>query len=61
MDLKNNLFDDALMSEIMIQNRVDFQNLEHIIHVALSQHGWLSKIETTIQALAKNTIQDFNR
>ena len=49
------------MSEIMIQNRVDFQNLEHIIHVALSQHGWLSKIETTIQALAKNTIQDFNR
>lgn len=61
VDLKNNLFDDAIMAEILAKNSVDFQNIEHAIHVALTQHGWLSKIETNIQALAKNTIQDFNR
>ena len=61
VDLKNNLFDDVIMDEILSQNRVDFQRLEHTVHVALGQHGWLSKIETNIQALAKNTIQDFNK
>lgn len=61
VDLKNNLFDDAIMNEIYVHNSVDFQNLEHIIKIAFNQRGWLTKIETNIQELAKNTIQNFNR
>lgn len=61
VDLKSNLFDDIIVNEILKQNKVDLPNLEYIIRMALTQHDWLSKIETTIQALAKNTIQNFNR
>ncbi|WP_291593730.1 AAA family ATPase [Bacteroides sp.] len=60
VDLKSNLFDDVIVNEILKQKKVDLPNLEYIVCTALTQYGWLSKIETTIQALAKNTIQDFN-
>lgn len=61
VDLKNNLFDDAIMNEIYVHNSVNFYNLERVVQASLNQRGWLAKIETNIQALAENAMQDFNR
>lgn len=61
VDLKNNLFDDIIMNEIMTHRKVNFYNIEHAVCEAYKQSDCLSKIAKNINLLATAQMQDFNK